>query len=122
MEVSDNMAGFMINGTEIPDPETDGYVIDRNDIDSSATGRTESGYMYREVVRTGVYKISMQFHVTAEECRLIENLLSSPNFTLRFLDRGIWSEKTMYCSSNSSQCLSVMGDEMWILSCSCQEV
>lgn len=113
---------FMIDGVNIPLPDADSYSIEKNDIDSSASGRTETGYMYREVVRTKVYKVSMQFHLTASECILLENLLSAVNFNLRFRDIGGYTEKTMYCSTLSTQCLSAADEELWLLSCNCQEV
>jgi len=110
---------FKIDGVSIPSPDLDSYSVERNDIDSASTGRTESGYMYREIVRTKIYKISMKFHVTPDECELLENLLSSANFTLRFMDKSAFKEKTMYCSTFTS---TPVCDELYILSCNCQEV
>ena len=64
-----------INGFPIPSPDTDSYKIERNDIDSSQTGRLDNGYMFRERIRTGVYKVSCTWHLTSLQKTNLESLL-----------------------------------------------
>lgn len=113
---------WAINGTSIPDPDMD-YKIERNDIDSSQTGRLDNGYMFRERIRTGVYKISCTWHLTGSQKTNLENLLlSSPNISFTFLDGNSFITKTMYCSKTSSNCITVFGDGFWTFSANCEEV
>ena len=114
---------WAINGNAIPAPDIDGYSVEQNDIDSSATGRLDNGYMFRERVRTGVYKVSFTWHVTASQCNTIRNLLSSSaNITVTFKDGSSWITSTMYCSKSTKKCISTCGAELWVLSANCEEV
>lgn len=114
---------WAINGTSIPAPDLDSYSIEQNDIDSSSTGRLDNGYMFRERIRTGVYKVSFTWHVTASQCNNIRNLLlSSANINVIFKDGATWVTATMYCSKLSKKCVSVCGEELWVLSANCEEV
>lgn len=114
---------WTINGTSIPAPDLDSYSIEQNDIDSSSTGRLDNGYMFRERVRTGVYKVSFTWHITATQCNIIRNLLSSSaNITVTFKDGSSWITSTMYCSKITKKCISTCGDELWVLSANCEEV
>lgn len=112
-----------INGFPIPSPDIDSYKIERNDIDSSQTGRLDNGYMFRERIRTGVYKVSCTWHLTSLQKTNLESLLlSSSNISFTFLDGSTFITKTMYCSKTSSDCISILNDRLWLFSANCEEV
>lgn len=114
---------WSINGTSIPAPLTNDYSVEQNDIDSSQTGRLDNGYMFRERIRTGVYKVSFTWNVTAYQCNVIKSLLSStPNITVTFKDGSNWVTKNMYCSKITKKCVSPFGEELWKISANCEEV
>ena len=50
------------NGTALPLP--DSYDLDLSDVESDSSGETEAGTTQRDVVRTGVVKISVSFSVS----------------------------------------------------------
>lgn len=112
-----------INGYAIPSPDIDSYKIERNDIDSSQTGRLDNGYMFRERIRTGVYKVSCTWHLNNAQKNTVENLLlSAPNINFTFLDGNTFVTKTMYCSKTSSECISILNDGLWLFSANCEEI
>lgn len=114
---------WSINGNSIPAPDMNTYKIERNDIDSSQTGRLDNGYMFRERIRTGVYKISCTWHLTGSQKNNLENLLlSSANISFTFLDGNSFTTKTMYCSKTSSDCITSLNEGFWLFSANCEEV
>lgn len=50
------------NGTALPLP--DSYDLDLSDVEADSSGETEAGTTQRDVVRTGVVKISVSFSVS----------------------------------------------------------
>lgn len=114
---------FSINGNSIPYPDTNSYSVERNDIDSSETGRLDNGYMFRECIRTGVYKVSFTWHVTGSQCNTLDNLLfQGANISLTFKDGVNWITRTMYCSKTKKDCISTGGNELWTFTANCEEV
>lgn len=68
---------FKINGKPmlVPDEEV---AVSYEDLDSSDSGRDESGYMHRTVVRYKVGKWKFEYgHLTEEEKQYMENLFAS---------------------------------------------
>lgn len=70
------MTGFIaIDGVEVPTPVT--CQMTEYDFDSSASGRTEAGYMHRERVRTKLLAIDsiVWDRLSPEQARLLRGLL-----------------------------------------------
>lgn len=102
-----------INGNIIPAPIMDSYKIEKNDIDSSNSGRSETGLMLREIIRQRVYKVSMEWRLNGNQCANLEDLLSLSSFNLSFVDNGTEITKTMYCSAVAKTMIST---DLWALS------
>ena len=95
---------FFVDGTPLLSPDRD-VNITENDLDSSDTGRDESGIMHRIVVREGVrtwgpfnYAI-----LTADDYQYIKSLFKGKaHFTFTFKDADGTEVSTLaYCSKRS---------------------
>ena len=63
-------------GTYTP-PSPTKYSLDIQDIDSEDSGRGETGYMVRERVREGIYKLSLAFtNITSDDVLNIKEAIS----------------------------------------------
>lgn len=94
---------FTINGKPMfaPDEEID---IQYNDLDASDSGRDESGFMHRIVVRYKLGTWSFVYsHITEEELQYMESLFEdAPDFTFGHpsrLNSGVMEETTCYRSN-----------------------
>lgn len=106
-----------INGNEIPAPTIDSYKIEKNDIDGSNSGRSETGLMLREIIRSRVYKISAEWRLTSEECTELESLLSQPSFNLAFTENGAEITRNFYCSAVAKSLVgATQSGQLWALS------
>lgn len=110
-----------ISGYTPPAPTE--YSLDIQDIDSSDTGRGETGYMVRERVREGIYKLSLGFtNLTSNEVLSIKESLSPESVRVTLFD-GDEVTVTMY-SGNRSLKLKSVDDEsncFWDMSFSLTE-
>ena len=79
---------FLINGQPMLAPDADASV-NYEDLDSSDSGRDQSGVMHRVVVRYKVPSWSFTYsHLTEEEKRYMEGLFpDEPTFTFTHPDR-----------------------------------
>ena len=94
---------FTINGKPMfaPDEEVD---IQYNDLDASDSGRDESGFMHRIVVRYKLGTWSFVYsHITEEEMQYMESLFEdAPDFTFGHpsrLNSDVMEETTCYRSN-----------------------
>ena len=94
---------YLIDGDPMLVPDAD-VSLSFADLDSSDSGRDESGIMHRIVIRDRVATWGFNYsQLTAEEYRYIRNLLegkSEFSFTYRDLD-GYRVETRAYCSNES---------------------
>lgn len=104
-------------------PSPTEYSLDIQDIDSSDTGRGETGYMVRERVREGIYKLSLGFtNLTSDEVLKIKEALSPESIRVTLFD-GNEVTATMY-SGNRALKLKSVDDEsncFWDMSFSLTE-
>lgn len=94
---------FKINGKPILVPDS-GVSISKADIDAPETGRDESGYMHRVILRKGVLTFGFSYAVlTAEEYRYMQDLLTeSPTVEVEYVDsHGKKATTKAYCSNHS---------------------
>ena len=89
---------LLIDGKPLPAPDS-GVVITENDLDSEDTGRDESGYMHRLVLREKVKTWEFPYNfLSSEDYNYIKSLYAGmPEFPVSF-----WgTETTAYCSNIS---------------------
>lgn len=94
---------YKIDGLPLLVPDAD-VSISQNDLDSSDSGRDESGIMHRQVVRYRVKTWGFNYStLTVDEYRYMESLFAGKKdftFSYRDLD-GSLKETRAYCSNNS---------------------
>lgn len=91
MGILKTTGNFAVNGVAICDPSS--AVIENDNITSSDTGRTESGYMYIAWIRPTVRKIKLTYDfITGEEVENLHNLMQGKEFLFTYYDNGM---KTM---------------------------
>lgn len=86
----------------MPPPKT--YNVSLQDLDSEDSGRSETGKMYRNRIRAGVYKIQATWRVNRTDLKMIVDAISEASFSVRFFDPNTASTKTctMYAGDRSS--------------------
>lgn len=86
------------NGTALPLP--DSYDLDLSDVESDSSGETEAGTTQRDVVRTGVVKISVFFSVSPKWLKQLTAYSKQPKLTVQYFDTENLSQKEteMYIS------------------------
>lgn len=88
-ELSSNR--WAVNGTPIYNPSS--VAIANDNIVSSDTGRTESGYMYITWVRTTVRTVKLTYEwITGTEVAFLHSLMQGREFSFTYYDNGV---KTM---------------------------
>ncbi len=94
-----------ISGVLMPAPRT--YSVSTFDLDSSDSGRNETGVMYRNRIRSGVYKLQTTFRVNRRDLNTIMDAIKEASFSVRFFDPDIGGYKTctMYAGDKQSTML-----------------
>ncbi len=106
------MALITIGNVALPEPTS--YAVSFSDIDSSDTGRTENGVMYRDRIRQGVAKIQASWEMlTQTECDIILNAVTPDSFTVTYF--GGSATATMYAGDRSLtlRCIDGYGAARW---------
>lgn len=86
-----------INGVELPSPTT--YSVELSDVDSSDSGRMETGLMVRDRVRADVAKIQLGFTcLTTEELMKTVTAIKPAAFNVDFF-YGMAKSATMYAGN-----------------------
>lgn len=71
-------------------PSPTKYSLEIMDIDSEDTGRGETGYMSRERIRAGMYKLSLGFtNITSDDVLAIKEAISPEEVTVELFDGDI---------------------------------
>lgn len=73
-----------INGVAMPTPRA--YSIQRSDLDSQNTTRSEAGYLQRDRVRANTYKVVYDWRVQERDLQKLNSALSSEEFTAEIYD------------------------------------
>ena len=93
-------------GSYVP-PAPTKYSLDISDIDSEDTGRGETGYMSRERVRAGVYKLALAFtNISSEEVLAIKNAIATEEIDVELFDGSTVSVK-MYSGNRTLELKSI---------------
>ena len=94
---------YQIDGKPMPIPDQD-VEISRSDLDSDESGRDESGYMHRIVLRERVKTWGFSYAVLDRETYqyLMSLFEGKPTFEFAYRDEGGQPVKTIaYCSNDS---------------------
>ena len=85
-------------GNYTPPPPTE-YEVEVQDIDSEDTGRGETGYMTRERVRSGIYKVTVSFtNISSDEVLKIKSAIQPEQINVTLFDGSTVSAK-MYAGN-----------------------
>lgn len=95
---------FQINGRPIVPPDA-GLTLNKADLDAEDSGRDESGYMHRVILRKDMKTFGLQYSsLTREEYQYMLSLINTDEgfFEVKYLDesRRIAKMKA-YCSNHS---------------------
>lgn len=91
-----------VDGVKLPPPRT--YGVSLQDIDSSDTGRSETGVMFRNRVRSNVYKIQATWRLKRTDLATIITAITPVSFRVTFFDPNTLTSQThtMYAGDRSS--------------------
>jgi len=113
------MALIKINDVELPNPSE--FSVTQSDLDSDATMRNSEGYLIRDRVRAGVYRIDVSWEgLTHSDYLTVVNALAPAKFTVDFWDMNSASRKTaqMYAGDRKSKLVFKSGNRA-VISLSC---
>lgn len=106
------MARITINGVGLPAPTS--YKIPRFDLDSSDTNRNEAGYMQRDRVRQGIYKIELEWRMlTSTEVNKIESAIQPSSVSVTFPTPKGMVTKRMYAGDRK---IDMVANNRWNIS------
>lgn len=109
-----------IGGVKMPSPTK--YNVKLADIDSSNSGRGDTGYLTRERLRSDVASIDIGWEfLTTEELNTIKKNISSAEFIVKFYVGGIgasaYKEANMYAGDRNIELVAFEdGEERWNIS------
>lgn len=109
-------------GSYTPPSPTE-YEVEIQDIDSEDTGRGETGYMTRERVREGIYKVSIGFtNLTSNQVLAIKNAINPERIQVELFD-GTLTTAQMYVGNRKLTLKSIDDDAncFWDMSFSLTE-
>lgn len=105
---------LIVNGKTLKSPTAYSYKL--ADIDSSKSGRTESGVMTREVVRKKVVSITVGFdNISTAEQQAIVSAVNPDFVTVQYYDGVGMKTATMYTAELDFNLVSVDSD-LWNVS------
>lgn len=90
---------------DLPEPDFNGgYQVDWESVDADTTGRDETGFMHRDMVRAKVHKLNCKWsNRRMSDLTSILTRTLSPMFELKFLDAdGTTQTGTFYVGSRST--------------------
>ena len=93
---------YKVDGVPILTPDQDAEIT-RNDLDGPDSGRDESGFMHRTVLRHRVHTWGFSYGVlTEEEYRYMKSLFDDKStFKFTYTESGMQKITDAYCSGDS---------------------
>ena len=89
------MAILIIDGVDLPAPSS--LKIQESDLDSADTNRNEEGYLQRDRIRQGIYKIELEWKgITNAQLATILNAIKPASVAVKFPTENGLVTKTMY--------------------------
>lgn len=106
------MAVIKINGVSLPAPTK--INTPRFDLDSGDAKRNEAGYMQRDRVRQGIFKIELEWRMlTSSEVRRIESSIRPASVSVTFTTPEGIKTKRMYAGDRKTD---MVVDDYWNMS------
>ena len=106
-----------ISGVAMPTPEK--YNVSLSDVDADTSGRSETGYMHRDRVRSDVAKIELSWGgITTRQLETITAAIAAPSFPVKYF-YGETRTATMYAGDRKVELLAMHTDgtgAVWNLS------
>lgn len=99
-----------LDGAPMPKPYK--YRVLRSDADGPNTGRNEDGFLVRERLREGIYKLEVVWRVKMPELVTLTNALSPAKISVAFFDptTNTIVTRNMYAGDASSDLLSYIDE------------
>ena len=82
-----------IDGTEMPLPTS--YDLSLSDVEADSSGETEAGTTQRDIVRSGVVKISVSFQVSPSWLKKLSIMRGKPKLSVEFFNTETMIRETM---------------------------
>lgn len=111
------MAIITIDGVDLPAPSS--FKIQQSDLDSSDTNRNEEGYLQRDRIRQGIYKLELEWKgITNAQLAIILNTIKPASVAVKFPTENGLVTKTMYVGNRNIEVARYKGtnDIRWNLS------
>lgn len=94
------MAILTINGVDMPAPSS--MKIPQSDLDSADTNRNEEGYLQRDRIRQGIYKLELEWKgITNTQLATVLNAIEPASVQVTFLSPAGFLTKTMYAGNRN---------------------
>lgn len=115
------MAMLKIGGVDMPAPSV--FKLPRFDLDSGDTNRNEEGYLQRDRIRQGIYKIELEWKgITSVQLNIIETAIAPASVQVTFLTASGLQTKTMYAGDRQTELIKYQSTDIrWNISFSLTE-
>ena len=99
-----------VNGVIIPGITS--HSVTRSDLDSENTTRNTSGYLLRERIRAGIYRIDVTCRLRKADCEKLDAALAPDEVTVKFMAPGKSGMVTaqMYAGDRKAQTVAYLSD------------
>lgn len=111
------MSMLIVDGRDLPSPASMG--IPKYDIDSANAGRDETGVMHRDRVRSGIYKLELEWTgLSSSELQAIDSAISKDSLKVTFPTPKGMLTKTMYAGDRNISMVMMRddGEAYWDMS------
>jgi hypothetical protein len=109
------MAMLKIDGVDMPAPSV--FKLPRFDLDSGDTNRNEEGYLQRDRIRQGIYKIELEWKgITSAQLNTIETAIAPASVQVTFPTATGMQAKTMYVGDRMVEMVKYQPETRWNIS------
>ena len=109
------MALLQIDGVDLPAPSV--FKIPRYDLDSGDTKRNEEGYLQRDRIRQGIFKIELEWKgITSAQLNTIETAIAPASVQVTFPTATGMQAKTMYVGDRMVEMVKYQPETRWNIS------
>lgn len=103
------MAMIKIDGVDLPSPSK--FDLPEMDLDSSDSNRDELGYLHRDRIRQGVYKIELEWKgINNTQLNLIETAIKPVQIDVTFPTSEGMKTKVMYAGDRKRSMIKYNGE------------
>lgn len=103
------MAMISIDGVDLPSPSS--YALPDDDLDSEDTNRNELGYLQRDRVRQGIFKVELEWKgITSDDLITIQTAIKPPELQVTLITETGSQTKTMYAGGRQKKIVKYNSD------------